>query len=34
MNYEKFNKILMDILEQKYSIKIEAKVIKKEETDG
>lgn len=30
MNYEKVNKVLMNILEKKYEIKIEAKVERKE----
>ena len=31
MNYEKVNKVLMMIFEKKYNVKINAKVIKKEE---
>lgn len=30
MNYEKINKVLMQILEKKYNVKINAKVIVKE----
>lgn len=33
-NYEKINKILMEILERKYNVKIIAKAIKKEDLDG
>ena len=29
MNYEKFNQVLMSILERKYNIKIDTKVIKR-----
>lgn len=31
MNYEKINKALMKVLEEKYNIKIESKVIRKED---
>lgn len=34
MDYEKINKAMMEILETKFNIKINAKVIKKEETNG
>lgn len=34
MEYEKINDVLMDILEQKYNIKIDRKVIKKDGYNG
>lgn len=34
MDYEKINKVLMEILEIKYKTKIKANVIKKENLDG
>lgn len=33
-DYKKFNEALMKILEHKYNIKINSKVVKKEETNG
>lgn len=34
MDYKKINTVLMKILERKYNIKIEPKVIKKEDING
>lgn len=34
MDYEKINTILMKILERKYGILIEPKVVKKEDSNG
>lgn len=34
MDYEKINKAMMEVLEEKYNIKIEAKVIRKEDYNG
>lgn len=34
MDYEKVNKAMMEVLEEKYNIKIETKVIRKEDCNG
>ncbi len=34
MDYEKINKALMEVLEEKYNIRIESKVIRKEACNG
>ena len=34
MDYEKVNKAIIELLEEKYNIKIESKVIRKEDCNG
>ncbi len=34
MDYEKIHKAMMEVLEEKYNIKIESKVIRKEDCNG
>lgn len=34
MDYEKINKAMMEVLEEKYNVKIESKVIRKEDCNG
>lgn len=34
MDYEKINKALMEVIEEKYNIRIESKVIRKEACNG
>lgn len=34
IDYEKVNKAMMEVLEEKYNVKIESKVIRKEDCNG